>query len=106
MLEATPLDDDLHLQIGHLEKLRGHFAEATAHYQTAAEINPDNTEALREYEELSARIRELHPKEEGEAKPGQDRGDGGQADHDATDGLGFIDARAGEIYRQLVAAMA
>ncbi len=101
VLEANPLDDDLHLQIGHLEKLRRDFAAAAAHYQRAAQINPANAEARRESEALHNRVRERHPGGAGTTGPG-----GRQSDpHDADD-LVFIDARAGEIYQQLLAAMA
>ena len=106
VLEVTPSDDDLHLQIGHLEKLWGNLTVAAAHYKKAAELNPDNVDALREYEVLSCHIREKHPSEEGRTDPRQDRADGGQANHDKTDDLRFLDARAGDIYRQLTAALA
>jgi tetratricopeptide (TPR) repeat protein len=106
VLEATPSDDDLHLQIGHLEKLRGNLTVAAAHYKKAVELNPDNGDALREYEVLSCRIGEKHPWEEGRAEPRHDRADGGQADHNTTDDLRFLDPRAGDIYRQLMEALA
>jgi Flp pilus assembly protein TadD len=56
VLEATPSDDDLHLQIGHLEKMRGDFGAAATHYKRAVELNPGNTDALREHEALSSLV--------------------------------------------------
>ena len=106
VLEKTPADDDLHLQIGHLEKMRGDFTAAAAHYKTAASLNPANADAVREYDALSHRLRALYPKGEREAKPGSDRLGGEPADHAAAeDDLRFLDARAGEIFRQLTAAL-
>ena len=52
VLSERPDDDDLHLQIGHLEKLRNNLAEAIAHYKIAADINPKNLDARREYDAL------------------------------------------------------
>lgn len=108
VLEARPRDDDLHLQIGHLEKLRRDFTTAAVHYQQAAEINPNNAEARREAEELRHRVRGFRP--EASARPGASAGTAGQdgartAAHDADD-LAFLDARAGEIYEELLSAMA
>ena len=105
VLEATPLDDDLHLQIGHLEKLRGHLTVAAAHYKKAAEINPDNVNALREYDALRDHSRQLHPKGQDKTKSGHDCVDGGEPNHNIIADLRFLDARAGEIYRQLMAAL-
>jgi tetratricopeptide (TPR) repeat protein len=106
VLEVTPSDDDLHLQIGHLEKLRGNLAAAAAHYKKAVELNPNNVDARRESEALSSIVREIRPKEDSETGPGEERTDGGQADHHTTDDLRFLDERAGDIYRQLIAALA
>ena len=49
VLKHTPLDDDLHLQIGHLEKLRGNTQRAAAAYQKSAQLNPRNAHAVAEY---------------------------------------------------------
>ena len=49
VLKHTPLDDDLHLQIGHLEKLRGNTQGAAAAYQKSAQLNPSNAHAVAEY---------------------------------------------------------
>jgi tetratricopeptide (TPR) repeat protein len=46
-------DDDLHLQIGHLEKLRGNRSEAARHYLLASQANPQNLDAAREHWLLS-----------------------------------------------------
>ena len=106
VLEATPSDDDLHLQVGHLEKLRGNLTAAAAHDKKAGELNTGNTDALRESEALSSLVREIRPKEHSETVPREEPTDGGQADHHTTDDLRFLDERAGEIYRQLVSALA
>ncbi len=103
-LEVNPLDDDLHLQIGHLEKLRRDFAAAAAHYQRAAQINPANAAARREAAALGDRVHELRPGAAGTTGSGGPAGGGSNA-HDADD-LRFLDARAGEIYQQLLTAMA
>jgi FkbM family methyltransferase len=100
VLEARPRDDDLHLQIGHLEKLRRDLSAAGAHYQRAAQINPANLEARRESEALRHRV--------GEARPGDSHTPGparGRSDPEGED-LVFLDASAGEIYQQLLSAMA
>jgi Tfp pilus assembly protein PilF len=104
VLKTTPSDDDLHLQIGHVEKLRGNLAAAAAHYQKAVEINPGNQDAIREHETLGSRFRAIHPNKGGKTEPHQERGAGGQADR-MTDDLRFVDARAGEIYRQLASEL-
>src|SRR5262249_33699058 len=49
VLKHTPLDDDLHLQIGHLEELRGNTQRAVAAYQKSAQLNPGNAHAVAEY---------------------------------------------------------
>ena len=54
VLDKTPDDDDLYLQIGHLEKSRGNLVEALAHYKRAADLNPRNLNAQREYHALKS----------------------------------------------------
>ena len=45
-------DDDLHLQIGHLEKLRNNLYQAMSYYQRASDLNPSNYNARSELEAL------------------------------------------------------
>jgi len=106
VLEVIPSDDDLHLQIGHLEKMRGDFFAAAVHYKKAMDINANNADAQCEYDALHGRVPELHRKEGSEAKPEQERIYVGQPDHATSDDVRFLDARAGDIYRQLIAALA
>lgn len=106
VLEVIPSDDDLHLQIGHLEKMRGDFSAAAAHYKKAMDINANNADAQCEYDALHGRVPELHHKEGSGAKPEQERIYAGQPDHATSDDVRFLDARAGDIYRQLIAALA
>lgn len=49
-------DDDLHLQIGHLEKLKNNLPQAMVHYQRAIELNPSNHNARSELEALRYRL--------------------------------------------------
>jgi tetratricopeptide (TPR) repeat protein len=55
-LRDLSTDDDIHLQIGHIEKLRGNHNISFAHYKLAAELNPNNKDALLEVEVASARF--------------------------------------------------
>ena len=100
VLKATPADDDLHLQIGHVEKLRRNFAEAAAHYKNAVEINPENADAARECETLDGAAPGLPPAvgANGQELPKRRR----RRRHGR---LGSLDARAREIYNQVVTAM-
>jgi tetratricopeptide (TPR) repeat protein len=105
VLDARPQDDDLHLQIGHLEKLRRDYAAAAEHYQKAAELNPRNADARREADALRHRVRELHPGAAPAPTTGPGRADRAQGGPGDGDDLAFLDARAGEIYQQLLSAM-
>lgn len=52
VLEKKPRDDDLHLQIGHLEKLRGSLFDAFRCYEKAVALNSKNTNAQNELDAL------------------------------------------------------
>ena len=52
VLTLRPDDADLRLQIGHLHKLRGDYAQAQHHYRTAMELDPLNSDARHEFDEL------------------------------------------------------
>lgn len=56
-LAQTPDDDDLYLQIGHLEKLRQNLPSAMQYYWRALELNVKNLDARREYEALGGSFR-------------------------------------------------
>ncbi|HTV43953.1 MAG TPA: tetratricopeptide repeat protein [Stellaceae bacterium] len=101
VIDKTPLDDDLHLQIGHLEKLRRNYAAALTHYQRAAEINPNNGDARRECDALRNQVQLPHPGRADVTRPRQ-----GRTERRDTDELALLDERAGEIYQQLLSAMA
>ena len=47
-LAEAPEDADLHLQLGHVLKLQGRRSEALAAYRRSAELQPDNSEPLKE----------------------------------------------------------
>ncbi len=52
VLEKKLNDDDLHLQIGHLEKLRGNLVDAFSYYEKAVALNSKNTHAQNELDAL------------------------------------------------------
>ena len=47
-LEHQPFDADIHLQLGHLQKLRGARSEAIEHYRRSAALDPQRGDADRE----------------------------------------------------------